>query len=339
MPLMPDWATSLTQALDTAEPMLSRAVGLTPDMAGDAFELQLGQFLELASKIPLLKQFKNIGGDTPTSGTAGFQGWVRLAESRCALALETIRENLYVNYNINRLGRARVVKAYTKLLQWFNTEGPVNPPPHLSFATTNYDLAIELAFQSYAPVIDGFVQDNPYSTPQFDPVSITQALADETPAIPVLHLHGAVGWYRTDEGFIRKYPGDMGYNPTLGSPALLLPDATKTTSSLVGAEGLWDVFRRLLLEASHIFVLGHSLHDAHLVDVLNEARAPIAVAWWAPQKAFKSTSAIREGAEYVNSHISRARIVPCEFGPNAVIHQEAMSEFLQAGDYWNEGRD
>jgi hypothetical protein len=44
--------------------------------------------------------------------------------------------------------------------------------------------------------------------------------------VPVLHLHGAVGWYRTRRG-IEIHPADQPYNPALGQPALLMPDPGK----------------------------------------------------------------------------------------------------------------
>jgi len=91
-------------------------------------------------------------------------------------------------------------------------------------------------------------------------------------AIPVLHLHGRLGWFLS-----RSRPGtvvDMqvdNYNAQWGTPIIMWPDDRKDASSYEGTEVinvLWDQLREALARARQVAVLGHSLHDPFLVSAL-----------------------------------------------------------------------
>lgn len=275
MPLMTDWANSLCTDLDQAEEGLADAIGLFPDLPGDKFEDFLGHFLALRAFSPQLKRLGRLGAEGLRAGNDWMGAWHPNFTRRSAEAVEVIHRNLYENFGHRRLSEVACSAAYMRVRQWFTA---ADGSTHLWFATTNYDPAIEVAFEHQGfQILDGFTASSRYASERLEPLGLTDTALQSNSYLPLLHLHGAVGWYRDSDGSIRRYAADLPYNPTLGTPALLLPDSTKTINSLAGGEQLWVEFRRLLEEASHVVFLGHSLHDQHLVELVAEASTPTAV--------------------------------------------------------------
>jgi hypothetical protein len=75
----------------------------------------------------------------------------------------------------------------------------------------------------------------------------------EAPTVPVIQLHGAVGWYREPSGTVTRQPPNRAPNRSLGRPALLSPDPDKDPASAMTRD-LWGEFRRALSEATHILI-------------------------------------------------------------------------------------
>ncbi|MGH2912111.1 MAG: SIR2 family protein [Solirubrobacteraceae bacterium] len=139
-------------------------------------------------------------------------------------------------------------------------------------ATTNYDRSLEMAFSALKlRARTGFYYDG-VEYPQLLPAGLG-AYQDE-PAI--LHLHGAVGWYRNQTGEIVEYPATAPYSPTNGLPAVLYPSNNKVVEDSI-VRAIWVEFDSALDAATHILVLGHSLADKHLVDRLRSISVPLGV--------------------------------------------------------------
>ncbi len=106
-----------------------------------------------------------------------------------------------------------------------------------------------------------------------------------------------------------------------------MPDAEKTVTSLVGAEQLWVEFRHLLDQATHVFVLGHSLNDRHLNEVIRENARNVAVSYYLPSVDFDPQDFAFE-EDRVRSLFPGAVLVPCLFGPNPSFAYERVEDWL-----------
>lgn len=325
LPLMQDWATSLRKVIDEVEPGAADVIGLEADLRGDLFEARLGQFLAFQRDLDLVGHLARLGAEDARHDHPYIADWLSRARRRSASMVELIRGNLFDNFGYPRFDDELARSAYAKLQAWL-TEGDENVS--LAFATTNYDATIETAYSALGfTILDGFEAPGPYATPVLNPLGLAQQARRGNDLLPVLHLHGAVGWYRASDGPIRRHASDLPYNSSLGTPALLLPDATKSVDSLAGAETLWDEFRLLLADASHVLVLGHSLHDRHLVELLAN-RSRLAACWYAPRERLNDPDVYAAGKKYVSKYLPTAAVIPCEFGPQPAANGELLHKWL-----------
>lgn len=330
MPLMFDWAASLRTDIDAQISGASRILGLTENIQGDEFEIALGKFLAYQAYLPELHRLMPLGYPNRTNDQSGqVQQWFTWSQDNCSQVVEIIRSNLFRTFGPQNVDLDKAASAYSALVTWMQDS---KISTRLAFATTNYDLAIEMALtRSSGHVLDGF-STAPWQTSTLDASKIVSSYAKQENAVPILHLHGAVGWYRDTEGRIKRYPGDLEYQPNYGSPALLLPDSTKTRWSLAGGEQLWDAFIELLAGCSHVIVLGHSLHDQHLIDILNEAQAPTAVLHYSSERNFVNSSAYDLASGYVQQFLPSAETVLCDFGPKPRIDLKRLHRWLAETD-------
>ncbi len=87
--------------------------------------------------------------------------------------------------------------------------------------------------------------------------------------VPVLHLHGKVGWFRRD-GRPRSTVPNERFEPVAGPPIVMLPDLEKDYAADPIIESLWRQFEDALRRARRVFILGHSLHDEALIEALTQ---------------------------------------------------------------------
>jgi hypothetical protein len=85
--------------------------------------------------------------------------------------------------------------------------------------------------------------------------------------IPVLHLHGAVGWYERGGDVVLENAED-GHDPNRGTPVVLYPDPQKEPIANAVVAELWREFDFAVSNTKNVLVIGHSLHDRMLVDRL-----------------------------------------------------------------------
>lgn len=264
MPLMTDWSESLMRDLNVVEVDLATAIGLRADMRGDEFEEVLGAFLEWQQTVDLAARFSTFGGPKPGTNYADVLGWLDNTRSRGGRVMQALHTNLYDHFGAKNVNIHGAMDAYGRLLQFI---GRTDQP--LTCATTNYDTSLELTFDAFGfRVHDGFPSASPFQTPILEPDGMVRDARRPPDGVAVLHLHGAVGWYRSETGTIQRYPSDQRFNQTLGAPALLLPDPKKDPSLHAGVSDIWKELAGALETASHVLVLGHSLNDGHLVTEL-----------------------------------------------------------------------
>ncbi|HET9198378.1 MAG TPA: SIR2 family protein [Solirubrobacterales bacterium] len=296
MPLMPDWSNALCEALDRAEKGLADACGLEPGIDGPTFEKNLGLLLRWQGVRHLEQRFEGLGGPQP----GGVLGSVREARANTQRRMETvmkvINSTLYDQFGQLRIDYDLAVTAYSQILA--ETEGS-----QLVIATTNYDRAAESALRMAGHSTNTGFSGKPHMTPALDPSGMMDNLEAE---IPVIHLHGAVGWYEL-EGIVSDHYGDRPYNPTLGSPVVLYPDPEKDPTSDALVQQLWDQFAAAIELSDLILVIGHSLHDPALVGALSSAIADgtrVIVSYLDD-----------EGGELIDRQLPNAHVVQMRFGP------------------------
>lgn len=269
---MSGWATDLVEALG----IRAEQIGLRADMPGDEFETALGSFLAFEKALPVVGKFGYVG--TPGAPQMGvdsnFQAWFNTANGAVQEVRHALWHNLFVTYGRDQIDDVAATTQYDALHAALRVADGSGPESWIAHATTNYDTAIETALGSKAK--DGFVERSGQGSPVYAPDTLTSGW-ESTAEIPVVHLHGAVGWYYRQDGSITRLPADENYDDRR-APALLLPDDTKGVDTFTKPQvETWGQFRRLLQMSTHVVFIGHSLHDAHIVDAVVERDLSVCV--------------------------------------------------------------
>jgi hypothetical protein len=286
LPMMGGWADDLIPRLGYAAGQL----GLAPNTDGPTFEQIIGRFLNSSRSLPAVEalgfmgEMTNLLGNTPGSSGGNFLAWQSTARTNIESLNQQLWESLWRNFGRRRVDGKKAGAAYGALHDLIReSRGEDGSPCYIAHVTTNFDPAIEMAigvstYPSTEP-LDGFAASTGYGRPRWAPNLLTTGRANSDGRIPVVHIHGAVGWYfdPDDENVIQRRPSDDDFDPRL-SPALLLPDDTKRPDLFpVPLIQVWEQFQILLREATHVFVMGHSLHDTYLVNAIKDAAKPTAV--------------------------------------------------------------
>ena len=300
LPLMAKWANILLGDMQRAVPGMPAAFGFGPDMSGPEFEEILGAMLRWQGTFPLNRRFERVGdprfGGVPTQVSQ----WMSSAEEHGRVFEQTLFESLWREFSVDAISVEAARSTYATLLDALD----LRPIPFVC-ATTNYDLSIEVAMQNIGlSWTDGF-DNRALETPRLRPQGIIDWDKKHDGKVPILHLHGAVGWYRRPgEDHVRKHPSDQEFNKTHGTPAVITPDPNKEPESDPSVGPMWREFRTALAGASHVIVIGHSLTDEPLVRTLSAARGT-AVAVVNPN-ADENTGKVIPGTF----------VVPSSFGPD-----------------------
>jgi hypothetical protein len=315
LPLMAGWSDALVTALDEQEAGLAATIGLRPGLRGDEFEAVIGDFLRWTQTFDVTKRFLNVGRPGPQALLPPeIEKWLLYARERTTTIIQTINNSLWREFSLTRVDTTKATETYGKLLQaLYVRRDDVEPTTALFSATTNYDRSAEAAFAELRFAVDTGARGARGRTQRLDVDSI-DPWADRM-TVPHLHLHGAVGWYRDQDRGIRVDPGDQAYDNRL-TPAVLYPDPNKDPlgEGEVGVNALWNKFTDALKSATHILVLGHSLHDRPLGNALAEHRGPHA------RLAFTfhhQARAIRERLKHhgLNRHDQDLSLVRMDFQP------------------------
>jgi hypothetical protein len=278
----------------------------------------------------LNERFAGLGVPTPGSQ---FAGEVHMAKNNQDRRLRRIRvvldTSLYREFGAARVDGAAAGSAYRRLLEAL---GPVET---LVGVTTNYDPSLEMGLE-----VAGMTPNTGFprrfgQTPRLSPDGMVTGDGDHAGKTPVIHLHGAVGWYRQEDGEIVEHHQDQAYNETLGVPLVLYPDPGKDPTSDALVDALWRQFDMALERATHVLVLGHSLHDPALVARLrhlNPGKTRLAVCAYADPGYFstpkKHKGVASEERTRVQQLLRSASVIPCSFGPQPKFDLVALRKWI-----------
>jgi hypothetical protein len=295
MPLMGDWSDALCTSLDAEESGLAGACHLASGLDGPEFERSLGLLLRWQQVRDLEERFQGLGGQSPGEQIPGVIRARKSSTSRLEAVMRAINVTLYEQFGQHRIDDVRAEVAYGALLKELGN-------PEIILATTNYDRASESALSAVGHEVDAGFRSSPQRTPKLEPAGLIAERGNKT---PVIHLHGAVGWYERDGSVIEHHP-DQPFNPTLGIPVVLYPDPEKDPTSDALVSELWAEFHAAIDLAEAVLVIGHSLHDPPLVRALRRtARSkPVVISYLGV-----------DGAKYIKGKVPGARPVEIDFGP------------------------
>jgi hypothetical protein len=326
MPLMADWAHRLREEIGAE---LTEMSTLNHAQTGPEFEETLGALFRFAESLEDANRFAGMARQPPGHDHA-WQNTLRQAlgfgRANLDRFMERLHHSLFANFGPDRINVGSAHAAYYDLFERLDlTIGK----DQLIVATTNYDRSIELAFGAASvPLRTGFSSDGVH-TPLLNADGLG-TFRSEQPS--VLYLHGAVGWYRRANGIIRM-PADAGYQDIHGAPAVLYPGPDKDIGRVETRE-LWDEFATAAAEADRILVLGHSLHDDHLVSVLRDVSAPLAVTYYSLQQPSASASeiAVRE-EQRIADLLPEATPIAASFGPSSSFDMDTLHGWLAHAEH------
>ncbi len=271
---MAEWSDHLVRKLSTGGHALRELVGLDDGLDGPEFERRVGQFLALAEAFPDLERI--LAPSTQQMAVQGLtletlRNWHRTTQRQFDDAVGVIHQSMIENFGWERINPDAASAAYEAL---FKVLG-IGSGSRLVYATTNYDYIGEAVLDRLGRRPDSGVRER-FSGPgvssarHLDMENLTEVVGRST---PVLHLHGAVGWF-DQPGHGPTVVNATSYNPTWGVPIVMLPSSEKDYQQSTTIETIWVEFRRALRRAKRVLVLGHSLADAALVAALAEEVRP-----------------------------------------------------------------
>ena len=274
-------------------------------MSGEVFEAQVGKILELRRRLEgssIVDSFQKALGGALQSGSGPLDVLRRISD----LAVAAIEESLYAEFSADRIDESKARDAYDKLSDALGVEAW-----RVVFVTTNYDPSIEIGLAAIGrQFATGFAAPGVDQPEQLEPQNMTTRALSEA-RTPILHLHGAVGWYVrnyvTGSGLVQrivKLPSDG--RPTRDpdyTPALLLPDPKKEPIGDPLLQPVWREFEQNILRgAKYILVVGHGLNDSALtraieVTAIKGHSVPVGVGTVEPDRVGSKVAKVLPGAE------------------------------------------
>lgn len=280
-PLMADWSAALIKKISDAPSQnvmaMRQMLLLTDEMDGPSFERALGTFIRQSQAFdviePLLKPSTaliNIQQSLKSqlqSGLNALEDWHHWTQGAIRELLDLLSETLFEQFHIGINDQA-AASAYGWLLQQLQ----IAPGSSFVYATTNYDIVGETALGHLDYLVD-WGRPPQLTNPSPDaPLRVERLLNGLPRYVPVIHLHGRIGWYLRQDGTIRDYIVSN-HNKEWGAPVVMWPDDQKDASTYAATrviDDLWAQLREALGRAQKVVVLGHSLHDPFLTRALRE---------------------------------------------------------------------
>jgi hypothetical protein len=319
-PLMSDWSDFLVEKLAAAGPEVLAATGLAPQLSGPEFEARLGEFLQRVAAYQTIEPLLSASFGFSRSATLGQDAlldWYREVGSGLNGAVNTVVESLYECFDEGRAHVDLAVNAYQRLFRALN----INHTDRLVYATTNYDTIAEHALRRSGRLIDSGERQ---TARDGDPTYLdTSGVLDGMPRYtPLLHLHGRIGWYRSDGAPAAVVNKATRHSSEFGVPIVMLPDPGKSYDEQPVIIDTWAEFRAALRRAKKVLVLGHSLNDKPLVDALRDnldhlERLAVAVLPHPNIPDRPHPSAI-ETFQRVDDQLPRAKVIFMTFGENEI---------------------
>lgn len=276
MPLMGDWSDHLVRQLGQRSGY-REATGLRQGMDGEEFEARLGRFLQDAEAFRRISdllepsvRFQDFGPGTHVMTAHGvMEQWHSQAVHHFSEITKLIHESLYELFADAAVDLDAAAHAYQGL---FGSLGLTGPDSRLVYATTNYDTIGEHAISRSGRPPD-WGQPPTLEHGSLTRLVIPGLLAGLPRYVPVLHLHGRVGWFRRPDGQV--YSSEVTrYQAGFGIPLVMLPDPDKVYDQDDVIIAMWREFSEALARAKRVLVLGHSLNDQFLLRALQQNVQP-----------------------------------------------------------------
>jgi hypothetical protein len=237
---------------------------------------------------------------------------------------DLIHESLYDLFADRPIDHQAAAAAYSGL---FNTLG-IGAGTRLVYATTNYDTIGEQAIRDAGGLPD-WGQPPTVGNEGELPLHIPGLLNGIGRYVPVLHLHGRVGWYRRDR---RVYAANITkHQRGFGAPVVMLPDPDKAYDQDDIISAMWQQFEEALARAQRVFVLGHSLNDRNLVRALAqnvEPRNRIAVTVLASEEDDKPDPSVAAVVDKIHNILQGAAVIPMRFGTDPGAGRSGIQTWL-----------
>ena len=278
-PLMADWSSALIKKIVNAQSQNSMAMRqmlpLTEEMDGPSFERALGTFIRQSQAFeviePLLKpslSLINLQQQLQIrlqSGMSALEDWHHWTTTAIGDLLEVLNETLFEQFHIG-INEQGAEQAYGWLFQQLQ----IAPGSSFVYATTNYDIVGETALGRLGYLTDWGRPPQLTNPSPNTPLRVERLLHSLPRYVPVLHLHGRIGWYLRQDGAVQDYIVQT-HNKEWGTPVVMWPDDQKDATSYIATrviDDLWSQLREALSRARTVVVLGHSLHDPFLTRAL-----------------------------------------------------------------------
>ena len=274
MPLMVDWVADLVKRLGELGVGHVQASGLSADMDAERFEDQLGTFLRSVQAFDQIKPLLVPITQFPASPAAFMHPdvldqWHSTASFQLAQIVGVIHKSLYALFADAPIDERGAQRAHRAL---FGELG-LSPTTGVVYATTNYDTIGEDTLAALGAIPDaGDIQTSPFNSNERS-IKVDGLLGGMPRFLPVLHLHGRVGWFRRDAGAY-SLPLVHAYSADFGIPIVMLPDLKKDYATDPVISTIWQQLTVALRRARRVLVLGHSLHDEALITALLEHVIP-----------------------------------------------------------------
>jgi hypothetical protein len=327
-PLMGDWSSALLHKL-AQHINYADLTGLRRGMPEEKFETQLGKFLkqvEAFSQIePLLEPSLQLGDFGPGMHITSMAQWHKSTVHHLGEITELIRESLYDQFAERPIDRRAAAAAYSSL---FNTLG-IGAATRWVYATTNYDTIAERVISDIGLLPD-WGQAHALDNEGEHPLQIPGLLNSIGRYVPVLHLHGRVGWYRRDG---HAYAASITkHQRGFGIPVVMLPDPNKAYDQDDIITAMWQQFEEALARAKHVFVLGHSLNDTYLLRALaqnvehtNRIAVTVLANELSPGEPDTSAAPV---VDKVSNTLHGATAIPIRFGTDDEVAARAIQKWL-----------
>jgi hypothetical protein len=335
MPLMADWSDALVTKLSRGGAGYLEATGLARQLPGPEFELRLGTFLREANAFSQIDRL--LGPSTqfqalpPGVGQQNLEQWQQTTVHHLRAIRTMIHESLFELFGPDRIDSYAASEAYAELL---NVIG-LGTNDTMVLATTNYDVIGEGVLELLGRRPDW--GEPPQAVRRgTEPQVQVDGLLDGLPRYtPVLHLHGRVGWYRRDDTPGVTSTGATRHQDGFGAPVVVLPDPEKVYEDVLVAS-MWREFEHALRRARRVLVLGHSLADAALVEVLSTSVSPagrLAVSVLGDsQDPSEAAASATPTVDLVAERLSGAELLPIRFERTPLFDKDRWTRWATRTD-------
>jgi hypothetical protein len=319
---MAQWSEKIVRKMfDTGADQYSLS-GLRTGMTGPEFEAALGDFLRRAEAFTQIKPVVAITARAPDLGGPQIQTWYDRVAGGIDNINKVIVSSLMEEFHHSRLAVSFATEAYRQLFEMAR----LPKAQGIVYATTNYDALGELALEDLGAHPATGEPNRQYGSSVVG-LDVARLLDDMGRHTPVLHLHGKVGWYRNDRGEVRVLDVNQ-HHPSNGIPVVMLPDPEKTYAGIDVLALLWQQFEEAVLAAGRILVLGHSLADRQLFNILSRVTNKLGI-------TYLGTNADRDSGQ-----LDRLRqqfgdgpaYFAVKFGPELEGSWDHVAKWLTAGE-------